>query len=611
MQLNILLFTDVNMVPLLRSLNENMQLPLSGRIFTIGSSPECHLQLSDMPPRAAHLLFNMGAYTVQRLKPDVKVLVNDVAVSTFGTTLRHGDILRIGGHRFQFIERVDESETEKFPSPPENAPSVLRELIDAAVSLLRSRDETLFFDLVASVARLLHGDGARMVIEENGERKTIARYPQSAGLDRFSNRAIDWAREASHTIMMHENEWRSEEGSEHSLEKNLVASILCAPLKLEEHTFGYLYIDRVNEAAPFTEEERAFCDALLPLFSELLNNFQEKKRQQETIVRLQQMQLAPSGGMIFESDCMTRLITLAVKLARTDSPVLITGETGTGKELLARFIHNNSQRSEGPFKAINCGAIPEQLIESELFGHEKGAFTGAVNRKIGLFESAQNGTVFLDEIGELPLHLQVKLLRVLQESEIARVGGTETVPVNVRILAATNRNLEAEVAAGRFRSDLFFLLNVLTLEIPPLRNRGDDVILLAEYFLNRYCQQFGLAGKKLSQSAKKILISYLWPGNVRELENAIQKAILICEKNVLNPEDFTLGKNTLAETVAVLNEGATLRNIRTEAENKAITAALSKTHGNVSLAARILDIDRKWLIKKMEEAGIKASDFRK
>ncbi len=600
------------MVPVLRSLNMNMQQPVTGRILSIGSSPECHLQLAGLPPRTAHLLYSQGTYMVHRLKLDIKVLVNDVAVSALGTPLHHGDIIRIGAHKLQFIERIDEDFNTPLKSPPENATSQLRELIDIAVSLLRSRDETLFTALVASVARLLRGDGARLVVDdgESGERRTIARYPQSVGLDRFSNRAIDWAREAARTVLMHEDEWRSETGSERSLEKNLVASIMCAPLKQGQKINGYLYIDRVNKAAPFTEEERSFCDALLPLFSEIIINFQEKREQQATIARLQEQRLAPSGGMLFESECMTRLIALATRLARTDAPVLITGETGTGKELLARFVHENSSRSGGPFKAINCGAIPENLIESELFGHEKGAFTGAVSRKTGLFESAQGGTILLDEIGELPLNLQVKLLRVLQEGEVVRVGGTATIPVDARIIAASNRDLEAEAAAGRFRQDLYFRLNVLTLQLPPLRKRGDDIVLLAEYFITRYCQQFGLAHKTLSVAAKNMLIAHSWPGNIRELENVMQKAILMSENDRLTPENIALSKGERAADNAASSSSLTLREARAEAERSVITAALAKTHGNVSFAGKILDIDRKWLIKKMEELGVAAKEFR-
>jgi transcriptional regulator with PAS, ATPase and Fis domain len=374
---------------------------------------------------------------------------------------------------------------------------------------------------------------------------------------------------------------------------------------------GFLYFDRIDKSDPFTDQERLLCDALLPLFSEILAGFQERRQQQETIARLQRRQVAPSGGILYESDCMGKLMALAQRFARTDAPVLITGETGTGKELLARFVHDRSPRAGGPFRVINCGAIPENLIESELFGHEKGAFTGAIGRKAGLFETAQGGTVFLDEIGELPIHLQAKLLRVLQESQIMHVGGTETISVDVRIVAATNRELEAAVAAGTFRQDLFFRLHVLTLHIPPLRERGDDVLLLAAYFVKHYCLQFGLAEKTLLTPARNALRKYPWPGNVRELENVLQKAILLSEGDRLTLEDLSL-KIGAASVLDDAGSGcAPLREVRAEAEKHAIIKALVTTHGNVSRASHLLDIDRKWLIKKMEELGVQADTYRR
>jgi two-component system, NtrC family, response regulator len=268
---------------------------------------------------------------------------------------------------------------------------------------------------------------------------------------------------------------------------------------------------------------------------------------------------------------------------------------------MARFIHARSLRAQGLFQAINCGAIPENLIESELFGHEKGAFTGAVQRKAGLFEAAGGGTVFLDEIGDLPQQLQVRLLRTLQEKEIRRVGGTETIAINVRVIAATNRDLAADVKSGRFRQDLFFRLNVLTVCMPPLRERGGDIVLLAGYFVGKYCQQFGLAGKELSAAAKNLLLGHGWPGNVRELENMIQKAVLLSNGDRIDAGDFALGESGTAQN---------LKDARQRAEREAIIQTLTKTHGNITLAAKILDVDRKWLMKLMEELGIDIKDFR-
>jgi Nif-specific regulatory protein len=591
--------------------------PVTGRVFTIGASADCKLQLPgrNLPAIAAHLLFKNGAYTVQPLTNDITITVNGVAPDT-ARLLRHSDRIVIGNETFVFAERkldADAAAEHAVVTDPGAASHVpLHDLIGVVVALLRDTGEAVFADLVAAVSRLLYCDAARIVEEDpaTGDRKTVERYPAHSGLERFSNRAIDWAKTASRTVIMHEDQWREQGAEARSLEKNLVASILCAPLREGETLLGYLYLDRLQGNAAFTEQDRAFCDTLLPLFSQLLANFHERRRQRETIARLQEQQLQPSSGMLYESAGMKKLIELASRIARTDSPVLILGETGTGKELMAKFVHEHSQRSEKPFKAINCGALPENLIESELFGHEKGSFTGATMRKTGLFESADGGTVFLDEIGEMPVQLQVRLLRVLQEGEFTRVGGTETIRASVRIIAATNKDLEVEVAEGKFRQDLFFRLNVLTLSVPPLRDRGSDIALLTGYFIKKYCQQFGLPHKTLSAGAQEALSAHHWPGNIRELENSIQKAIVLSPGNRINTEDIPLNQIALS-SASSLSRSTTLREARENAEKAAILNALSKSAGNVSQASRFLDIDRKWLIKKMDEFGIDAVRHKK
>lgn len=246
-----------------------------------------------------------------------------------------------------------------------------------------------------------------------------------------------------------------------------------------------------------------------------------------------------TGGIIGQSTSLAEVFKVLAKVAPTDSRVLVTGESGTGKELIVRALHENSRRAERPFVPINCGAIPKDLLESELFGHEKGAFTSAIRSKMGRFEIAEGGTVFLDEIGEMDLSLQVKILRVLQEGEIERVGGT-TKKVDVRIIAATNRDLEAEVAAGRFREDLFYRLNVITLHLPPLRERGGDILLLSQYYLDRHCQKIGRAVLQLDRLARRVLAKYDWPGNVRELENTMERLSLLVDGDVIAVDDLPL-----------------------------------------------------------------------
>ncbi len=595
--------------PRLRDDSTGEIITLRGRICTIGASRECPVRVSEKAssPIMGHILFSEGAFRIQKLVHDLEIKLNGRILETIAE-LRNGDNLTIGRRSFTF-------HTEESGSPVvQHLNSPILELVNSLVSLLRNKDQDVFSGMVSSVCRLLKSDASRLVIEheESGERKTIARFPSGSGLERFSNRAIDWAKSAGKTVLAHDKEWLGENRSISSLEKNLVTSIMCAPLVCENRILGYLYLDRLQEESPFTEQDREFCDALIPIFAEILINYEERRRQQEIIASLQNKSGSGWSGMIFQSDAMSAVVQLARKYARTDSPVLIQGETGTGKELLARFVHENSSRAGKAFRAINCGAIPENLMESELFGYEKGAFTGATQRKLGLFEAAEGGTVFLDELGELPFSLQVKLLRVLQEAEVIRVGGTEPLKINVRVVAASNKNLESEVAGGRFRQDLFFRLNVLSLHIPSLRERGQDVILLGEYFVNQYCQQFGMKVKTLSAQARAALVSHSWPGNVRELENVVQKAILLCDGQRIGPDHIMIqnvGMSSVWNNSADTGSG-TLKEARANAERRAIVNALSKSRGNISLAGKLLEIDRKWLMKKMEELGISIEEFR-
>jgi len=293
---------------------------------------------------------------------------------------------------------------------------------------------------------------------------------------------------------------------------------------------------------------------------------------------------------------------MIVQVAPTEATVLITGESGTGKELVASALHHKSLRSEGPLIKVNCAALAENLLESELFGHEKGAFTGADRRRDGRFVQAQGGTLFLDEIGETSPAMQAKLLRVLQEHELQRVGGQETITVDVRIVTATNRDLEIEVRAGRFREDLFYRLNVVVLDVPPLREREGDIPLLADFFLHRFAKRNNRTVQGITPECMDVLNRYSWPGNVRELENAIERGVILMRGEYLDVAGLPIaiqrwsGMNPKQET----EQPATLK----EAERLLIVKTLEETGGNRSEAARRLQITRKTLLNKLKKYGI-------
>jgi two-component system NtrC family response regulator len=316
---------------------------------------------------------------------------------------------------------------------------------------------------------------------------------------------------------------------------------------------------------------------------------------QETSVRFE--------DILGTTPSMREIFSVIARVSRTDATVLIQGESGTGKELLAKAIHSNSPRKSGPFVAINCGAITETLLEAELFGHEKGAYTGAHIQRKGKLELAEGGTLFLDEIAEMSVQLQVKLLRFLQERQIERIGGRETIRVNVRVIAATNKDVNAEMQAGRFREDLYYRLSVVNLNVPPLRERGEDIVILANAFLRKRAQE--LRRKlRFADAALEAMTRYRWPGNVRELENTVQRAAIMAHGGVIEVGDLGIG------VAAAEEDRPSLREARGRAEREAVVEALIKTRGNISQAAKHLGVSRPTFHGLLDKFQVNAKEFR-
>ena len=310
-----------------------------------------------------------------------------------------------------------------------------------------------------------------------------------------------------------------------------------------------------------------------------------------------QRQSSSLKGIITGSDSMLKVCSMVERVAPADVAVMLLGASGTGKELLARAIHDLSSRSSKPFVAINCAAIPENLLESELFGYEKGAFTGAVKQTLGKIEMTQGGTLFLDEIGDLPFPLQVKLLRFLQERVIERIGGRKEIPVDVRIVCATHQNLEQLIAEGHFREDLYYRLSEITIEIPPLKEREGDAALLAHAFLNRFNEELKRSVKGFAPDALAAISGHPWPGNVRELENKLKRAVIMCDGSRISAEDLDLGGN---EESMTLN----LKQTREEADRRALKTALATSAGNISQAAKLLGISRPTIYDLMKQHNL-------
>jgi transcriptional regulator with GAF, ATPase, and Fis domain len=389
-----------------------------------------------------------------------------------------------------------------------------------------------------------------------------------------------------------------------SLVVSNVRSLLCVPLSVFKKVIGCVYLDTTNAATRFDEDDLQLVAAIANICAVALDNARNLDWLEQENLRLT-TEINLEHNMVGDGTKIKEIFHLLSRVAPTEATVLLRGESGTGKELAARAIHRNSPRARKPFMPINCGAIPEGLVESELFGHERGSFTGAIAQKKGKLEAADGGVVFLDEVGELPLSVQVKLLRVLQEREFERVGGTRSIPVNIRLIAATNKDLEQAVAEKQFRQDLYFRLNVVSLVMPPLRDRSEDIPTLAEYFARKHSSAASVKTKHISPAAMSRLVEYEWPGNVRELENAIERAVVMSPSEVIGLEDLPdslLEKDTPAGTANPKYHAAIM-----ELKKNLIVNAIQDATGNYTEAAHSLGVHPNYLHRLIKNLGLKDS----
>ena len=387
-----------------------------------------------------------------------------------------------------------------------------------------------------------------------------------------------------------------------SLVASRVRALAAVPVALPEQLFGVLYLDSSDPEFRFSEEDLQLLMGLANIAAGVFENVRHMEWLEAERARLN-ADVHPVSDMVGESPAMRQVYKFISRVAPSDATVLILGESGTGKELAAHAIHRNSPRAAAPFVAIHCAALTETLLESELFGHERGAFTGALAQKKGKLEVADGGTVFLDEIGELSPTAQVKLLRVLQEREFERVGGTRALPVDIRVITATNKSLDKETAAGRFREDLFYRLNVVSLTMPPLRERTGDVLLLATFFASRFGQKLRSRGPGISPEARELLVRYEWPGNVRELANAIERAIVLGVGDVIAPED--LPESLLEGGGTSELHLATYHDTVNSAKRTAILKATRESNGSYTEAAKKLGVHPNYLHRLVRNLKLK------
>jgi transcriptional regulator with GAF, ATPase, and Fis domain len=600
--------------------------PVSGEVFllaadiTFGRDVGNSFCLPDPALSRRHCAFvhEQGTWSVRDLNSSNGTFVNGVQVSA--KPLEEGDRIAIGGSVLLFVTAsasptpsvnmididfvapttrlaIDDSVyLKRTPTARTATEHGLRALltISTAIHALRSEDDlhqqllSLLTDVIPAAGAaviLARSDGELEVVEGGTHRSTDPLQISRTVITRvLHERAGLLMRDAALTN---------------------ARSLLCVPIAMRETVFGALYLASPAGGA-FDDEHLQLVTAIARIAAIAIGNVRQLAALEKEAERLQ-ADLVLQHNLVGSSDSMQRVFARVGRVARTDATVLITGETGTGKELVARAIHLNGARARRPFVAVNCAALSESLLESDLFGHERGAFTGAVGLKKGRVELADGGTLFLDEVGELAPGLQAKLLRVLQEREFERVGGTRPIKVDIRLLSATNRNLDEQVRAGRFRQDLLFRLNVVTIEMPALRERRSDIPVLARHFMTRSAARVGRNVWELSAAALSCLEAYDWPGNVRELENAIEHAAVIGSTPEILPED--LPENIVHAAMAPSGpavQGSFHASVL-ETKKAAIVQAFRASGGSYTEAARLLGIHPNYLHRVVKNLGLKSA----
>jgi transcriptional regulator with GAF, ATPase, and Fis domain len=591
--------------------------------ISIGRSESNHFRLNDSAVSRQHCTIQQvdGGYELTDLDSHNGTFVNGIPVRR--KALQHGDAIRVGRSELLFL--VDEGDSSSDETVLlSNEPSVSKmETIrldqpgsstTTGIEVGRmARDLAALFrinDIVNSIRDLsvLQRELLRLIGEvipaENGAIVLITQ------LDDDPDSVCSWSRGGDHQQpikiqrdVVHRALWERATILTNAAPASTDArNVLCVPLVATEKTVGVVYLTSPGSAAdaPFSEEHIHFLNSVSRIAAVTIENrlalaalSQENQQLKEQIY---------TSDIVGESRQVQQLEDFISRVAQGDSAVLIRGESGTGKELVARAIHQRSPRSARPFVAINCAAIPETLLESELFGHEKGAFTGAAAVKKGKLEAAEDGTLFFDEIGELAPLLQAKLLRALQQREFERLGGTRCLKFTARVLAATNKNLEQAIKAGEFRQDLYYRLNVVGVTVPPLRERRDDISLLALYFAARYAAKSKRPFKGISREARQLLMNYSWPGNVRELENAIEHAIVLGLTEEILPEDLPVA---ILEEQSTVLEGARYHDVLNHAKKELILNALHEAAGSYPDAARLLGIHPKYLHRLVRNLNLK------
>jgi Nif-specific regulatory protein len=607
---------------------------LKGTIFEIGDDSlvigretAANLCIADASVSRRHTKIEKhdDRFVITDLESLNGTFVNDVPVKS--RVLQHGDRLRIGDSQFVFLTHEGEVESRSSEVNLDETQVVsgptLQIRMDDAVYLM-ARDLSALMKISTSInairgledllQRLLELLFEVVPAQRGAILLTTNESLDSSfvfGLDRVSgkDKAVNVSRTIAQQVLrdgvaLLANDPETQAFlSTDSVIQARARSVMCVPLVMIDHKLGVLYLDTTIAGDQLNRDHLQLVTAISGIAAVAIENARHFEWLQTENERLL-ADVNIEHNMVGEGAAMQRVYHFISKVAPTGSTVLIAGESGTGKELAARAMHRNSKRAQKPFMAVNCAALTESLLESELFGHEKGAFTGAFSQKKGRLEVADGGTVFLDEIGELSPALQVKLLRVLQEREFERVGGTVTIKVDLRVIAATNKNLEDAIEAGEFRQDLYYRLNVVSLEMPALRERREDIMLLASYFADKYGAKCNRKLLGISADARACLTAYDWPGNVRELENAIERAIVLGTTDVILPED--LPEALLERETSAAQSTMGYHEAVTQTKKQIILKAIEEAKGNYTEAAKLLGVHPNYLHRLIRNLNLRA-----
>jgi transcriptional regulator with GAF, ATPase, and Fis domain len=571
--------------------------PLARRITSLGRGGENDVPLADpeLPDTALHVHFD-GRTWEAACHGGLEMRVNGRRRAS--VRLADGDRIELGGTALSF------SAAEGAP-PPRASPDTdrvvaMRSLVRFSERLLAASDLGRALDeLLDALLEVTHAEKGFVILLEDGRTtvktaRNVAREQIAGAVERVSDSIVQRVLETRRPIVvadaLHDATWSASS----SVVNLRLCSVMCAPLMDRGEPFGAIYLGNDSVVSLFGEKDLEALTVFAAQASLLVQNarmLEGLRRENEALrVAVAERQF---GDLIGSGPSMREVFRRIERVAATDVSVLVTGETGTGKELVAREIHRRSPRAAGPFVAVNCGAIPESLLETELFGHVKGAFTGAVAKRDGKFQAASGGTLFLDEIGDMPLQLQVKLLRALQERAVTRVGDARAEPVDIRVIAASNRVLADEIAAGRFREDLYYRLDVVSIPLPPLRERGEDLVVIARWFLQKFARETGGGERSFSAPAVAALRRHSWPGNVRELENRIRKAVVLADAPVVGPEDLGLGPESFEPILP-------LAQAKEDFQKRYIGEVLERNGGNRTKTAKDLGVDPRTIFRHLE-----------